>query len=272
MSKRTPTDESSFSSIDEMDTPFHQFPTEKREAFVTRLNEDEELLEDTRAMDLYQLLLVLWDTRPGCILSTYSYAATKEAAEVQTYLPQEYRSIEPIEDLLTEFDIPYYRHVNLSDGSEPVQVSRNYYVSFDQQRREMIQDQLSKGSPYDSSSRKEDAVVGQFLGYPDEVIRAFCDSWDPGGETRFDQLSDEELLERLGPTRQFVEEREGESTEFVRFLLPYLVPATVENIDQRVVSDFEKFLSIGIIALAEYDIELIYHVLSHYQWFIRKAE
>jgi hypothetical protein len=136
---------------------------------------------------------------------------------------------------------------------------------------ENVRNRFSSKSSWDTLSREDDIILGNFLGYPEQAIQAYCDSWAGSREddTLFDTMSSEEVLDRLGPTRMILEQLDVDAVSFAEFQLPYVVPASAE-ISDRVFADIEQFLAVGIRSLVEYDLEVFEYLLDHYKWKMKK--
>lgn len=217
--------------------------------------------------EFYQLFLVLCDIRPACLLGSHKYVGSKEAADVYQTIPESYTQDDPVSEFLTEFEIPHVVDVGVAGSREDdrIQVSANYFIAFDTGRLERIDSRLGAHSEQQSPDR--DSTIGQFLGYPETAIQEW-NQWNAEtDDTLFDHLTDEDIYELLGPVQPIVERLDVEPVPFMEYLLPYVVPAAVdEDSITRVINDFAEFLAPGVIALTECDIDLISPLISEYRW------
>jgi hypothetical protein len=113
--------------------------------------------------------------------------------------------------------------------------------------------------------RAEDEALGEFLGYPEAAVDAYCDD-DPATDDRLlDTLSDEELTDAFGPLTKLYDALDVDYRAFTASLLPYVVPATVPECLDRMVHDATRFVMAGIVVADEYGLTLFDRVLADYR-------
>lgn len=250
-------------------SPLDKFSDSNRNELIEYLNEDNDMRRRSGAIDPFQLLLVLYGVRPACIVGPGAeYVKSWEAAQVESMLPEEYFARDDsIGQFLERFDIPYAAYQSSGDhgDTDRFQISRNYYVSFGEERLSHLDHVLSESSRFGVPTNQQHIAIGQFLGFPEQAIEEWCESYEAGEDTLLDRLSDDEVLHGLSPFDEVVQTLDVNAREFAKSLLPYVVPISASECRTRLFHDLQQYLAVGIHALTEYDITLLWEVAEEHK-------
>jgi len=212
------------------------------------------------------MVLVLSDFRPACILTSSMYTTSKQQTEIFQAAPGGYSYQDALGKLLLGHDIPHTLKINVKSESQSdlYRVVGIYYISFSEERRDKIDSAISSRTQFDDNETHR--VVGRFLGYPNDVVEAWCVWNHETDQTLFDQISNGVVLDRLGPFSPLIEESSVEPASFAEFLLPYVVPAGVDNCEQRIFNDLKRYLAAGRLLSYEHNINLFGPLIERYKW------
>jgi len=242
-----------------------QLLSDEREEILVDAKQRDDLLSTVSTFDLYQLLLVLSGTRPACSILVHEYVHSREAAEVRTTIPVRFQKTDPVGELLTEYGVPHSLALGLTEieSDERIQVSKDYVISFDDSRLNRFTSALS--SPWKSPTREDQMEIGYALDYPEEAVQAWAD-WDHERDaTLFDQLSNDEVLDRVGLMATVISKVGVDASDFVEFLLPYVVPASADC-EETAFEDFRDFLLTGLGAIVAHEIDLVFPLFRQHQY------
>lgn len=252
------------------DASEHTWDKDEWEVVANAISEDEKLLSSIAPIDTHQLLLTLNGSRPGCMVSTRSIYESQAIAEGVASTPELYTAGDPVHRFLTEFDIPWELNISLSQAQEKdvFIVEGGYFISLDEARLRQ-RDGVFSDLWESNSSEEYHRSLGQFLGYPECVTDAWLPWNSHEGDTLFDQLSEQEVEERLGEFGIIIEKLDVESTLFAEYLLPYTVPATVtQNCIEKVFDDLRHSITLLGVLLMEDHHELVARILGGYEYMV----
>lgn len=237
-----------------------------RQAVVDQLNA--RLFGHAGPHDLFSLVLVMLDIRPACIISVSQPALSPTQAEKMTQNHNALTTCDLVGQFLDAHTIPYVLTTNSSEGwpNEPAQAHLNYHVSFDEQRLTDFETPL----PDDNDSgpgltRREEEALGRLLAYPEPAIQAYCDGEHLSEGKLFETLSEAAIADALGPLSDLYDTLDLDYREFTTLLLPYVIPATVDECLDRAVRDVGRFIGGGLVAAEAFEITIFNQVIADYR-------
>lgn len=229
--------------------------------------------------DLFNLVLVMLELRPACVISAKRDALSEAHAEEMAQDLHALTACELVGQFLETYDIPFILTTYFSEGwtGRPAEVYLNYHVSFDEERlvqyaktlsgegADLVDAVESEEVTNSGLSRADEQALGELLGYPESAIEAYCDRDHIEGERLVDALSDDELTETLGSLVDIYDAMDLDYREFTKLILPYVVPETASDCTDRIRTDVTRVILGGLLAREEYGITLFEDILADYR-------